>query len=273
MAFPLANTHIQISSTALLEQYQQQMLMFLHYAELVSSEHEIEAIHELRVSIKNLRACLTLFELCSKEIFNKHAHFDLLAPLFKKAGRIRETQINLILIDSVSSIQPFKNHLLKLCAKYSKRLAEEINHFDFKSLSALNETLSTTIQPLGIVHISSVTERFLREKWSDAIEVMQEKRNVKSLHELRCTLKVIREILVILGSVTHDKDIIAMHQQLKIMHGKIGEWHDREVLQLAIRSYLQNHRDEDLKRFLDKFAQKTKARRSKLWLKAENLFN
>ena len=94
----------------------------------------IEDIHQLRVTIKKLRAIWSLMETATKGKWTKKEHFTLTSKLFSEAGKVREAQVNLGMITKyrVKYLITYAEYLEKIQSSTTERLLKEMNAFDLK---------------------------------------------------------------------------------------------------------------------------------------------
>ncbi|UAA40382.1 CHAD domain-containing protein [Paraneptunicella aestuarii] len=291
--------HQKVSMHGLLQQYERQVDVLTRYIEATQTSGDMEDIHQLRVAIKNIRASLSLFECCSHGGFKKRHHVTLLAPVYKRAGKIREAQVNLLMLKGYPETKAFRQFLQKRVDKQSQILIAELAAFYQPELVELNKTLTAKVADLPERQVSLLTLQFLQDNWNQTNQLLQGERSIEDLHAVRRLLKEIREIVTLLldTGVSHfNEEVVnevnnrlnnklsgqgmidvmpklnSLKKKLKPLHGVIGDWHDREVLQADVLKYLATHKDKTLKQFIANYRRKTNKLRNKVWGDVQSLF-
>lgn len=296
--------HQRVSMHGLLQQYERQVYVLTRYIAATQISGDMEDIHQLRVAIKNIRASLSLFECCAQGVFKKRQHVTLLAPIYKRAGKIREAQVNLLMLKGYPETKAFRQFLKKNVDKQSQILIAELAAFYQPELVELNKTLKEQVADIPDRQVSLLTLQFLQDNWNQANQLLQGERSIEDLHTVRRLLKEIREIVTLLldtgvshfnqkavnekepnevdkkandrfdheGSISEIPKLNSLKKILKPLHGVIGDWHDREVLQADVLKYLATHKDKTLKQFIANYRRKTNKLRNKVWGDVQSLF-
>ena len=155
-----------------------------NYLELCIVHAEAEMVHELRLSIKKLRAFQKLAEeLCPAGVDELIQINNQVRRLFRLAGELRDTQVQihmLVLVQDQTGIDypEFNKWLLK-------REKKRISHFGSKPLRLLShDTADTTFQQIGewLTLVSDETilkgaSKVLTGLTKKALKLSAEKRN------------------------------------------------------------------------------------------------
>jgi len=223
-----------------------------HYRRLADKLHsrlandhladDAELIHTLRVSIKKIRAILGLITEIDKQA-PVDDYLALLKLIFRPAGKLRETQINLILIAKTDKpgLGTFRKHLERDADKQLRRFKKVLEHFDNKALLKSDRDLDVWLQ--------GVDETFLVEQIRCNIESRQllirsliagisDKDN---LHPIRINVRALSGMLTLLYDMQPDKALKAEIDEIKSILDAIGTWHDYDVLLACLLRFIDRH--------------------------------
>lgn len=170
-----------------------------------------ETIHDLRVTIKRIRAYDRLFKFHSQDLPLFYQYVDHIKPVFKKAGKIRDIHIFLGLVEDKETI--IQNRLFEVLENNSKAYRQFLEDFSiaaggiFSELKTIQETNPTAF----IQHLRDQIANTLKEH-----SVSEAK-----LHEIRKKIKMIAEL----------QQFIEQQIDLEDFSSRLGEWHDRLVFQ------------------------------------------
>ncbi len=194
-----------------------------------------EAIHELRVGIKRIRAFLGLVGSIDTG-FDQAAILANLGRLFKRAGKLRHFQIQLDLT---------KRYMEDLGLKldwYFNTLKEQelinrkkFDHFcrDF-SPRALDRSVKSIVKATALLNRKSTNAAIIQhfEKLLTRLRGidLHDSPDSTDFHSIRILAKETRYVLEIVRScVKADPKIDLLDGQLRGLHQALGVWHDMEV--------------------------------------------
>ena len=205
-----------------------------------AKKFDLDNIHDLRVSIKKVRTLLLYLELASNKKFDPTDSLQLLNPIFKNAGYIRECQINICLLEQfdnkVSTL--FRDHLIKKQTKSGKKLNREMNDFDINELKGMYESANKHLCELSIDSINQVSVKSVENK-IHKIKILKDKASGKFwMHKIRKHLKYVSEILEFLSSFIEENEFKDLIKKAKSCSKLIGEWHDYQVFLAAFIRFL-----------------------------------
>ena len=127
-----------------IQHFEKHLSAFRKYLKKTQKNQGVEDIHELRVSIKKLRAILSLLEISSKGQITKKKHYDLFYNLFKSCGKVREAQVNLELVskfENMVHLHPYFDFLTNEQRKGNKQMSRELEKFSLVKLNSLNRPI------------------------------------------------------------------------------------------------------------------------------------
>ena len=224
-----------------------------NYLELCMIHAEAELVHELRLSIKKLRAFHILAEeLCPSEM-EKHIHIkNRVRRLFRIAGQLRDTQVQihmLVLVQDQSGIDypEFSKWLLK-------REMKRILRFGRKNLHVLSHaTADATLQKIGD-WLDSASEAsiltgagmVLADLNAKSMKLSAGKMNEQDLHLIRTITKQIKYILNIMHhSYPNFKFSGVSVDSLHKIETSVGNWHDNLVRVGLLEKFMGKSRFEE----------------------------
>lgn len=238
----------------LIEQYEYLQTSFLTFYAKTAKSQGKEDIHQLRVSIKKLRAHLYLIEKASQGLFQKKHHYALFSPLFKAAGKVREIQINLTLIQKMDSKHPtsYIEYLTVVEHLAKKELIKELVLFDLKKLESLNNEMFTIASKVTTEEIQAVTTKLISSNLDKTNKLKANIHKDRKLHKIRIYLKEAGALMDFLpeqkSKKQHEDHLInekgdrkesTLKKTVKKINEEIGDWHDYSVLSDSIAYFLQ----------------------------------
>jgi CHAD domain-containing protein len=196
-------------------------------------------IHRLRLNIKRMRALLMVSEAVSEGHFSKASHYQLLAPIFKSAGALREAQINseLIVQFDIEKVTPFLKHLKQIEKKSTSKLIASAKSFDRLTLDNLNTELIQKISHIPNRRIDEIADLKITDT-IDSVHVLLQRSAYDNLHNIRKYLKAAAEILLIMDPTTKSD---LLQSEIRGLNLKIGQWHDHVVLKNAFKSFIHKY--------------------------------
>jgi CHAD domain-containing protein len=213
--------------------YLEHKLVFEENFRQVLESFETEAIHKMRTSTKRLRALFQLIEFLSEKKFKAKKQLFILRTLFKHGGKIREIQIEelLVLQYEQSLNKTFPEYLAYLKWRKHKEMAGFL-----KSRPALKESEAIlsdqkvseaiSILPTG-QKLKLLTNAFIEDR------VRRIRVNIKNptsnhrIHQNRTFLKQIYYLYEILTTLSGLKMILHIDaERIREMEQYLGTWHD-----------------------------------------------
>ena len=251
------------------EYYMQQHRNIEYYLEQCAEKAEAELVHELRLSIKKLRAFHKLAgPLCPEDTDDLIHVKRRVRKLFRIAGQLRDTQVQLHLLGTYEQqtgeqYPEFGRWLLK---REQKRMAK----FGFSPQPVLPHTKAhLTHQQLGEI-LASASEETIKDVSNGVLtDLISRARNLASghlsdrnLHRVRTLTKQVRYILSIMHrsfpEYTFDQVQV---ESLREIEAVAGYWHDNLVkLELLGKCMEKLHFEDELSRHkYEKFYNECKA--------------
>ena len=188
-------------------------------------------IHQMRVKIKELRALWRLVETVHPDYLDRKFLQQYSRPLFKKAGIVREIQVNLQMLEAHPQkyLQPVRNQWQLDLSKASEEFNVFLQTFDVEKWKfILMETLPST-QSIQGPSIVMAADRLIHKKLNKTNQLQERLPNDHWLHKIRIHLKVIKEILAILTFLGLDRGKKTFRKKINRLSKRLGKWHDEVV--------------------------------------------
>ncbi len=222
-----------------------------HYLRLCVERAEAEPVHQLRVSVKKMRAVFKLVEvLLPADEPVKKRDVSSLRRLFKLAGAIRDSQVQKAMLlklekETNCDYHDYSKYLERLEARSIKKFHTAVEMMKDIRMSKeetvmINETLSGSagefIERQGKQLLSKLFKKFKK--------LATRNPGTPELHKMRMLLKQIRYIIAAVK-----KDTIAFNEyqekinSLKKAETRLGKWHDRVVSLEILARYIRKKFD------------------------------
>lgn len=228
-----------MSQRTFISYYNKQLAAFRRHFRRARKKGAMEDIHRLRVSVKKLRTLWTLAEMASAGKWNAKPCAQLCKPMYQVAGKLRETQVNLNLIEPVPGefLEPFSDYLKKSQKRLTRQLHRSMQAFDRKQFDAINRQLRRRMRDLP-------DETCFREAVACALKKSAKVKALtgrlpgpRQLHKIRIHQKAVQEILTILKKVRPDLPIEPLLEPIRALNSSIGKWHDTWVLLDSLKHF------------------------------------
>ncbi len=236
----------------LLQFYNEQRKTFEEHLELVTSTNDVETIHKLRLSIKRIRALFTFFQFLDNKSKKGQKPLKELKVVYKPAGKIRDVQVHIGLLDSYEKRLEFefvkyRSYLKEIENQHHLNLKKSAKIFSVTPLEKLHKKTEHIIEKYSTAEIKENASKLLDKKF-DIIENLNKipTDKEKNLHEIRRILKEVRYLLNIFnGRIPETKRIKVSLTRLKQIEQTLGKWHDQVNASYFVKEYLESNEIED----------------------------
>lgn len=191
---------------------------------LPRSAYTPETWHELRVETKKLNALFDLIRYCSKD-FKRKKTFQPFKQVFRQAGKVRELQLEIALLEKNIAGSPsniFIADLNKLRSKEEKAFFSMVNK---KLLGRIKKHHDKTSDALSGIKKKQVNKYLAQQSERIRTIIRAGDLQPEALHELRKQMKILnynRKILPL--------DLPDPMKNATVLPDLLGEWHDMEVM-------------------------------------------
>lgn len=228
------------SGKKLYRYYKEKELVFReNYCSITDSITEQNS-HDLRVSIKRMRALFALMELINAD-FNAKKRLKHYKKIFKPVGKIRELKVNLKTLEAYDLSPELMTYFLDysngLSNKHTENLKdklEKFNHLSIRKNRKLVKNLCQTLEKKVIKHKSIA---FIQNR-IETINGLASSTEISSIHDIRKKLKEISAVVYLLNKIKLSGFDDELLNQLKSTEDLIGDWHDKEILLEFIQDFL-----------------------------------
>lgn len=216
----------------------------------VNTEDE-EAIHDLRVSIKKIRALFLFIEESGfAQIKSDYPYLKKLEKIFKNAGKLREIHIH----------KNLYHHYREKTGKEFPQLLEHLEKMEQDNRQAYHETmpgiklrkfyqqaddLQAALKGISRTTLNKKLFTFIQTRVETCYGFMLEPRYEQHLHQIRKYLKHIRFII---GQKVGDVHELFQEEltfgDTKKVEDILGEWHDRDEFRKLLEDYRQKNEEK-----------------------------
>lgn len=219
------------------EYYLHQHRSIEYFLELCLSHADPDLVHELRLSIKKLRAFHKLAECLFLNDIDEHIHIkNRVRQLYKAAGQLRDTQVQIDLLgtfEQKTGIQypEFGKWLLKREKKRILRFKKKPQHVVPHAIAqSTHQKIGDLLALADDETILKGAGKVLNDLCSKAQILSTGNMNERNLHSVRTITKQMRYILnVILHSYPDFKFSEVTANSLREIEAAAGQWHDNLV--------------------------------------------
>ncbi len=205
--------------------------------------YSVEAIHELRVEVKRIRALLQLVAQIDPEFEAVDLNREL-KHVFKTAGRLRDLDIQQEIVGRAlrhENLSEYFNYLKLLENALRPGLTEACKAFPDSLLAELLDRLQAAVRRLDRNESLDKSSEYLNSQLNELARLCHRKHpSVDQLHRIRKLAKTARYTLEI-WSACYGKSARAnsLTARLKSLHTSLGEWHDVKVTRDAVSGFLK----------------------------------
>ena len=93
---------LPVMSSNILEYYQKHKAIIEEQLPLCSDPNDVEAIHNLRLSVKRIRVVAMLAELLSEDTLHSKIILKPINKFFKRSGKLRDVQVTTQLLTALA---------------------------------------------------------------------------------------------------------------------------------------------------------------------------
>jgi CHAD domain-containing protein len=225
-------------------------------------KYSTSTFHKLRVEIKKLNAIFDLINYCSKD-FKHKKHFKPFKEIFRQAGKVRELQLEDLMINkyhSIKSLNDYRNSLKKNQLQEQEIFFSMINKHFVDILKKKYKIITPLLSNINKKEANSYIEKKI-----NSIQKLLSKSLLKTedVHELRKQIKLLNFSKKSFS--LKEKNNPNSNQEL--LTNLLGKWHDCQV----IINHLNKTMDTD--NLNPKEISQIKILKTKISSRSELLFN
>lgn len=204
---------------------------------ILKKHNEKEAVHDLRVAVKKLRATLELFVLLTNEPLWKYPLTET-EKLFNISGKQRDIEMALEVLgilekEAGKRYSEFRRHLQISLSAAIKWTNAAINEYKKKELGAI----ALLIKDEKSIQDQEEVKHKLIALIKDSLE--KSKDYFKEPHKLRQYLKEIYYWIKMLPE--NSATVIEYEKELHHVLDELGQWQDLEMLEIKIKHFRKDY--------------------------------
>ena len=233
----------------IIEYYIKHKGLILKQFELSKAKDNIEAIHNLRLSLKRIKVVNYLMEELTGGLIKAYYEFSNFKSIFKIAGRLRDVQVQVGLQNEYDVIigkeySGYKKHLLSLEKDLQKKYTTTLENSNLNFLDVLEIKIKRIQKDFEENEILTKARIISENKFSVIHSLYVAKKSKKNFHKIRTELKDINY----LNNITQGR--LGIHKILNIDEVRLselgnlfGSWHDKVNASQFFKKYLAAHND------------------------------
>lgn len=230
----------------LLSYFNHQIGAFRENLTKVRNESGFDAIHDMRVAIKRLRAVIILAEKIQTGLSDEQTEREL-RQLFRLSGKMRDAQVQQALLRGYeNSMGTIFNHYATYLQNHERKAVKKFNEYiHLKSEADFIDAMELMIPDLILKSdntlIKSALHKLLEELFTKVESLKTDQQHDEHLHEIRRKLKQCNYLLSVFD--TQDEEFPRMNKLLKKLEKAnelLGKWHDHTIAIVYLSRYLKN---------------------------------
>lgn len=194
-----------------------------------------DTFHKLRVEIKRVKAVVDMIDFCSKKWRPKKA-FKPFKIIFRQAGKVREIQLQLALLEQQPSFNLLNGCRKQLRKKLKKALKKFFNTAEISAawnLKKKHRIIIARFLKIG----KKKQKRYMNVKRQKIKKLLQQDRlKKKQIHTFRKHLKIYDCNEKIIKYSGQNKGIPHRNKLMELL----GKWHDYQVSILQLKKTIRN---------------------------------
>lgn len=226
--------------------YEAQIDTFRENFEKVREDYGFDALHDMRVAIKRLRALIILCEKIDPGLSTTNTEGKL-RQLFRLSGKMRDAQVQQALVSEYGGImevdfEEYSIYLLEYERKSIKKFSNFcIHHVANDFTQSISAKVPNIILNIDEKHLKSAFYALFKELLSAVESLNTDQQHDEHLHEIRRKLKQCNYLLSILDG--EDEDLPQRNKLLKKLekaNDLLGKWHDHVIALEFLSRFLKN---------------------------------
>jgi CHAD domain-containing protein len=215
--------------------------------ELSKDPQDIEAIHNMRLSVKRIRVVARLAEMISEGMFSKKEQLKSINRFFKVSGRLRDTQVTKNLFIELG--HPELKSVVKLLTEreHKERMKYEtvLEGFDIGCLQDFENALIEKLANMNEKKVLQAGYLLLSELEIEIHELFHGSDHEKRMHDIRTRLKDINYLNNMFNEILPVSDHMNISPERLRELGEIaGAWHDSLNLETKLYKFVGKNPSE-----------------------------
>lgn len=237
--------------------YSEQVDDICSFLEIIPGEYKERDLHQLRVRVKRIKAVFRFLQFINPSEFRAKDHYRLFKPVFKAAGLIRESQVNLKILENHKTgkalLKPFSKYITKLRPVWDENLGNAITSFNYTRLEEINALVGEMLSAYTEKELIKKIEEFIYSENSRIKQLLDDSTDdYEYIHDVRRILKNIKPLLKLTWRVEGSNFTESHFDSLNRTEKLIGNWHDKLVLAESVRLFY-NAKGKKKDKFVDRY--------------------
>jgi len=195
--------------------------------------------------VKRIFELYSLFEMLDPTVFKHQGGFKLFRPLYRQAGKIREIQVNYLLLENPHPLDidynTFNQWQMKEEQKAVQKFIQKVKQFKEAELMNTDKMIEIICYRISIFKLRLKTTEYIKDKAEQVKNLQLNDPDEDDIHKIRKILKAMATISTLVYSVKSGKwldEVITILNKTEMM---IGDWHDRVILKKAIERFMKEN--------------------------------
>jgi CHAD domain-containing protein len=205
---------------------------------------DIEAIHNLRLSVKRIRVVIRLTAMIKPGSFYVSTQVIEINKLFKQSGRLRDTQVTrqLLVEEHKQGFELLLANLDRREAKQRKNFEQVLEVFNPETFGEIETHLSNGLEGVSAQASLFAGLQLLTNMELDVHEIFHGSTKEKRLHDIRTKLKDINYLNNIFeGRLPVEDQMRIPVERLRELGEIAGSWHDSLNLEKNLKKFIRKH--------------------------------
>jgi CHAD domain-containing protein len=196
-------------------------------------QYEAETVHQMRVNLKKQTSFFRLLEELDAE-FSADLAFEALSSLYKKAGRVRDIQVERTVVSKDESRLRLDHAFSEWLEEQEARQREKLERFEANySLVPVRELSRHIVDRVRVLPTRRIQDGMPRyfAKAIQRLRVDLEELDERHLHDLRKGIKELYYNLLLLDLLLPQKlSKKSFMRRLNKWQNLLGKWHDKDFI-------------------------------------------
>lgn len=237
--------------------YSQQVDDTCSFLEDIPGKYKERDLHQLRVRVKRIKAIFRFLQFLHPSEFRAKDHYRLFKPVFKAAGLIRESQVNLRILENhkpgKALIEPFSKYVSKLRPAWNENLDNAIASFNYTRLEEMNARVGDMLSAYTEPELIKKIDDFIYSESSRIKQLLDDSPDdYEYIHDVRRIFKNIKPLLKLIWPEKNSTLTESHFESLNRTEKLIGEWHDKLILSESVRVFF-NAKGKKKDKFVDRY--------------------
>lgn len=205
---------------------------------------DIEAIHNLRLSVKRIRVVLRLTAMIKPGSFYVSTQVIEINKLFKQSGKLRDIQVTrqLLFEENQQELKPLLANIDRREAKQRGKFEQALEAFKPDTFSEIEKHLGNALEGISAQASLFAGLQLLSNMELDVHEIFHGSTKEKRLHNIRTKLKDINYLNNIFeGGLPVEDQMRISVDRLRELGEIAGSWHDSLNLEKKIKKFIRKH--------------------------------